>query len=121
MGERAAVIQRLGDITRNDGMSIGYGVGNTINNHHHPASTSRGSSLREQIFVADPAIDREHVRGMEGDRVPGTCEWIARHEMYKAWRKLNGFPFLCISGGPGKGKTMMSLFLTEELEKAKMK
>jgi hypothetical protein len=115
--ERVVIDQRLGYITRNDGIIIGYGIGNTINNHYHSASASRGSLLQEQIFLTDPDIDREHVKGMQGERVPSTCEWILEHEMYKAWRDVDGHPFSWISGGPGKGKTMMSLFLTENLEK----
>jgi ankyrin repeat protein len=51
----------------------------------------------------------------KGKRVVGTCEWIRGHKGYHAW--LNGnISLLWISGGPGKGKTMMSIFLTEDLE-----
>jgi ankyrin repeat protein len=51
----------------------------------------------------------------KGKRVEGTCEWIRGHKSYHAW--LNGdISLLWISGGPGKGKTMMSIFLTEHLE-----
>ena len=56
----------------------------------------------------------------------GTCEWITHDTSYRAWlnsddggngdRDGNGdTQLLWISGGPGKGKTMMSVFLTEEL------
>ncbi|KAL5371034.1 hypothetical protein DPSP01_014534 [Paraphaeosphaeria sporulosa] len=69
----------------------------------------------------------------KGARVVGTCEWITRDDRYRAW--LNGHcdgegdrddgdggsngctHLLWISGGPGKGKTMMSVYLTEELER----
>jgi hypothetical protein len=53
---------------------------------------------------------------MKGMRVTGTCQWITNHESYQSW--LEGRTHLLwISGGPGKGKTMMSIFLTQELEK----
>jgi ankyrin repeat protein len=63
-----------------------------------------------------PYVDyRESVISAKGRRVAGTCEWIRNHESYRAW--LNGdINLLWISGGPGKGKTMMSIFLTEDLE-----
>jgi ankyrin repeat protein len=55
----------------------------------------------------------------KGTRVAGTCEWITRNEEYRVWLDSSNVyseRLLWISGGPGKGKTMMSIFLTEELE-----
>jgi ankyrin repeat protein len=52
----------------------------------------------------------------KGRRVTGTCEWITHHPSYQSWLH-DGEQLLWISGGPGKGKTMMSIFLTEELER----
>jgi hypothetical protein len=60
--------------------------------------------------------------------VAGTCEWIRRDASYRAWLNSDGdgsgndsnnddTRLLWISGGLGKGKTMMSVFLTEELER----
>jgi Cdc6-like AAA superfamily ATPase len=62
----------------------------------------------------------------KGSRVVGTCEWITYNESYLAWLNSDGdgdgsnngdTRLLWISGGPGKGKTMLSVFLTEELER----
>jgi hypothetical protein len=64
----------------------------------------------------------------KGTRVAGTCEWITQNESYRAWLNSVGdgdgngdgnsnLRLLWISGGPGKGKTMLSIFLTEELER----
>jgi ankyrin repeat protein len=61
----------------------------------------------------------------KGTRVAGTCEWITHNESYRAWLvgdgdgngSNNNTRLLWVSGGPGKGKTMMSVFLTEELER----
>jgi serine/threonine protein kinase len=58
--------------------------------------------------------------------VVGNCEWITQNVSYRAWLNSDGdgdgsnkdnMRPLWISGGPGKGKTIMSVFLTEELEK----
>lgn len=60
----------------------------------------------------------------KGMRAPGTCEWITQNESYQSWlygdagdNMNGGTRLLWISGGPGKGKSMMALYLTEELEK----
>ena len=64
----------------------------------------------------DPIINRETLKRTKGPRADGTCEWIRENETYKSWLSGNS-QGLWISGGPGKGKTMLSIFLTEELEK----
>tara|TARA_R110002003_G_scaffold1184_5_gene22605 strand:+ start:12133 stop:14583 length:2451 start_codon:yes stop_codon:yes gene_type:complete len=87
-------------------------------------------ACRNALFLTDPHVDRECVISTKGTRVAGTCEWITHNESYRAWLNGNGdgdgngdgngdgtTRLLWISGGPGKGKTMMSVFLTEELEK----
>ena len=45
----------------------------------------------------------------------GTCIWIKENASYKSWL-CTGSRLLWLSGGPGKGKTMLSIFLSEELE-----
>jgi hypothetical protein len=76
-------------------------------------------ACRNALFLTDPHVDRECVISAKGTRVAGTCEWITHNESYRAWLNGNGdgHRVLWISGGPGKGKTMLSVFLTEELEK----
>jgi Cdc6-like AAA superfamily ATPase len=75
----------------------------------------RKSACRNALFLTDPHVDRESLISAKGTRVAGTCEWITHNESYQSW--LNGGTrLLWISGGPGKGKTMLSVFLTEELE-----
>jgi ankyrin repeat protein len=72
-------------------------------------------SLRKALFVTDPSADRHSLIDKKGLRVAGTCEWIERNETYKAW--LAGDPsLLWIFGGPGKGKTMLSIYLTQQFE-----
>ena len=60
--------------------------------------------------------DREQLIQAKGSRVDGTCDWIKSNELYHSW--LHSLSqLLWISGGPGKGKTMLSIFLAEELER----
>ena len=71
---------------------------------------------RNALFFTDPAIDRESLISAKGKRVAGTCEWIAEDGAYRAW--LEGVTrLLWICGGPGKGKTMLAIYLTQQLEK----
>lgn len=42
--------------------------------------------------------------------------WLLQNETYLSWIR-GDVPCLWISGDPGKGKTMLSIFLTEELER----
>jgi ankyrin repeat protein len=92
----------------------------------HPTDTSEQAAIacRNALFLTDPHVDRESVISAKGTRVAGTCEWITQNVGYRAWLNSNSGSsnnddtrLLWISGGPGKGKTMMSVFLTEELER----
>ncbi|KAK5697078.1 hypothetical protein LTR17_024043 [Elasticomyces elasticus] len=72
-------------------------------------------NCRSSLFLSDPEIDRANLIGAKGERVEGTCEWIEKNEKYHSW--LRGDQrLLWICGGPGQGKTMLSIFLTERLE-----
>ncbi|KAI6945511.1 hypothetical protein KC341_g79 [Hortaea werneckii] len=51
----------------------------------------------------------------KGKRVDGTCDWIREDDAFETWH-LGDTNLLWINGGPGKGKTILSIFLTQELE-----
>ncbi|KAI0382245.1 ankyrin repeat-containing domain protein [Hypomontagnella monticulosa] len=67
------------------------------------------------LFITDPQDDRAALVTAKGQRVEGTCTWITETDAYKSWLSSNS-QGLWILGGPGKGKTMMSIYLTECLE-----
>ncbi|RDW84050.1 uncharacterized protein DSM5745_04376 [Aspergillus mulundensis] len=71
----------------------------------------------EKMFMTDPRVERANLVTGKGARVDGTCEWICENELYKSWLNTDGPPLLWICGGPGKGKTMLSIYLTEDLER----
>ncbi|KAJ9643045.1 hypothetical protein H2199_004567 [Coniosporium tulheliwenetii] len=67
------------------------------------------------LFLTDPRDDRSNLIHKKGDRVGGTCQWIKEDESYTSWFQ-SWSELLWVSGGPGKGKTMLSIFLAQELE-----
>ena len=69
------------------------------------------------LSPTDPYDDRAKLISAKGKRVENTCEWIKEDGVYQSWLNSRS-QLLWISGGPGKGKTMISIFLTEELAKA---
>ncbi|KAL7936392.1 ankyrin repeat-containing domain protein [Trichoderma chlorosporum] len=85
------------------------------NHYHYPERPKSSVDCRDKLLLKDPFIDRKTLIIEKGKRTSGTCEWIKENEAYKSW--LSGdTQCLWINGGPGKGKTMLSIFLTEELE-----
>ena len=65
----------------------------------------------------DPRDDRDRLIHEKGPIVDGTCEWIKTNELYNSWLHSRS-QLLWLSGGPGKGKTMLSIFLAGELERS---
>ena len=68
------------------------------------------------LFLTDTSADRATLITTKGPRVDGTCQWIKSHALYDSWLDSQS-QLLWLSGGPGKGKTMLSIFLATELEK----
>ncbi|CAN9468043.1 unnamed protein product [Alternaria alternata] len=66
------------------------------------------------LFLTDPAVDRDRLLDVKGERAAGTCKWILTDQLYKMWFYSDSC-LLWLSGGPGAGKTMLSIFLVEEL------
>ena len=77
--------------------------------------TSSERECLEALFLTEPEDDRKKLINDKGERVPSTCEWITIHEKYLHWLRDPASRLLWISGGPGTGKTMLSIFLTEEI------
>ncbi|KAH7002989.1 hypothetical protein EDB82DRAFT_482335 [Fusarium venenatum] len=70
------------------------------------------------LFLTDPVNDRERLITSKGHRTPGTCEWIPKTKEYQDWNAART-ALLWIAGPPGKGKTFISIFLSQLLETSK--
>lgn len=70
------------------------------------------------LFVTDPREDRAALTSSKGPIVKETCTWITETSAYRSWLSGSGDSRgLCIQGGEGHGKTMLAIYLTEELER----
>ncbi|RSL68277.1 hypothetical protein CEP53_002648 [Fusarium sp. AF-6] len=71
---------------------------------------------KNDLFVSEPCSVRAELINTKGSLTEGTCRWILHNETYRSWLEAQDSGLLWISGGPGKGKTMLSIFLTQEWE-----
>ncbi|UKZ65407.1 uncharacterized protein TrAtP1_006602 [Trichoderma atroviride] len=89
-----------------------------INLHVSLADADHDGICRDNLH--NPEMDRRRLIRVNGRRVPGTCEWIRDNVLYRSWltcsQPSSDTALLWITGGPGMGKTMLSIFVIEELE-----
>ncbi|KAF5713967.1 vegetatible incompatibility het-E-1 [Fusarium mundagurra] len=89
----------------------------------HPLEYSHTFKDREReflnlLFVTDPREDRAALQSSKGPIIKGTCTWIIETSTYRSWLSSSGdCRGLHIQGGEGHGKTMLAIYLTEQLEK----
>ncbi|RBA13740.1 hypothetical protein FPRO05_02533 [Fusarium proliferatum] len=70
------------------------------------------------LFVTDPREDRASLVSSKGPIFKETCTWITEESAYRSWLSGSGDSRgLYIQGGEGHGKTMLAIYLTEQLEK----
>ncbi|KAF5573628.1 NACHT ankyrin domain-containing protein [Fusarium pseudoanthophilum] len=113
-------LQHIHDIWANNGSTLFAGDVSQVNLSHsgHIAPTLEDAvkKCQDALFVSHPDIDRANIADTKGARAPGTCEWILENAECQAWLDKKSSLFW-ISGGPGTGKTVMSLFLSDQVEK----
>ncbi|KLO83570.1 Uncharacterized protein LW93_352 [Fusarium fujikuroi] len=112
--------QNLHHISANNGSYLFAGNVSHVSLPHCEKATPSSEDIikkcRDALFVSHPDVDRAGIAEAKGQRAPGTCEWIQENPQYQEWLEKKT-PLFWISGGPGSGKTVMSLFLSEQVEK----
>ncbi|KAI4622086.1 hypothetical protein J4E83_004825 [Alternaria metachromatica] len=100
----------------NNGIMVGQNFGNI--NHESGCHTDeqRFDKCTKALWVTDPDIDRDYVVNTKGSPVSGTCDWIWQDRTFSDWLNGSSPRTLWIAGGPGKGKTMISVHVTGLLE-----
>ncbi|KAF5662744.1 ankyrin repeat [Fusarium heterosporum] len=81
-----------------------------------PLSYTEAAPVLDALLLTRPEVDRKSLIALKGRRVDGTCEWLIQHSCYQEWLTDENHPLLWISGGPGKGKTMLAIYITEVLK-----
>ena len=71
---------------------------------------------RRDLFLTDPRTHRERLKREKGSVIVGSCDWVPETPQYKSWSDSTG-GVLWVCGGPGTGKTMLSIYLSERLER----
>ena len=79
-------------------------------------SYAEAAPVLDALLLTRPEVDRKSLIALKGRRVNGTCEWLIQHPYYQEWLSDANHPLLWISGGPGKGKTMLAIYITEVLQ-----
>jgi nucleoside phosphorylase len=79
-------------------------------------SYAEAAPILDALLLTRPEVDRKSLIALKGRRVDGTCEWLIQHPHYQEWLADAKHPLLWISGGPGKGKTMLAIYITEVLQ-----
>ncbi|KAK9423700.1 putative NACHT domain-containing protein [Seiridium unicorne] len=77
---------------------------------------AEAAPVLDALLLTRPEVDRKSLIALNGRRVDGTCEWLVKHPRYREWLTDAGPPLLWISGGPGKGKSMLAIYTTEILQ-----
>lgn len=73
--------------------------------------------LLKKLYISDPTLDRRKI-SLANPRVKGTCEWLLESKEYKDWLSTDCPQLLWLLGPPGIGKTSISCFLVEKLQKS---
>ncbi|KAI9037200.1 uncharacterized protein KD926_000774 [Aspergillus affinis] len=81
-----------------------------------PAINTEAVPILDALLLTRPEVDRKSLIVLKGRRADGTCEWLIQNPHYQEWLADTNQPLLWISGGPGKGKTMLAIYITEVLQ-----
>ncbi|KAJ4124794.1 hypothetical protein NW765_014322 [Fusarium oxysporum] len=80
------------------------------------SSYTEAVPVLDALLLTRPEVDRKSLTALKGRRVDGTCEWLVKHPQFQEWLTDANCQVLWISGGPGKGKTMLAIYITEVLQ-----
>lgn len=92
-------------------------AGDNITINHPPSATSGANQCLRDLYLTDPRDDRRAIRERKDSLLEGSCLWVCDSSAFTQWQDNEDSRILWIHGDPGKGKTMIMMALTDELEK----
>jgi hypothetical protein len=96
-----------------DGNSTNHYGHNYTNNHYH-GGPDRDQCLRD-LVATDPREDKARIEQDKDTLLKKCYGWILEDTSFQRWRAKGNMRLLWIKGDPGKGKTMMTIGLVDEL------
>ncbi|KFA54466.1 hypothetical protein S40293_08007 [Stachybotrys chartarum IBT 40293] len=81
----------------------------------YKANDAERNRLLEDLDCDDPKMDRNRIESSKGGLFRASFQWILSHPQYLEWRN-NDKRLLWIKGGAGKGKTMLLIGITQDLQ-----
>lgn len=110
-------MSQLNDLPANPGRSSIQEILQKLENAGDESIGIKSICLHD-LLLTDPEHDREEHLDVKGRVTEGTCNWILGTREYTQWhqRNLESSNILWICGGPGSGKTTLSIFLSKHLE-----
>ncbi|ETS79015.1 hypothetical protein PFICI_08868 [Pestalotiopsis fici W106-1] len=73
------------------------------------------ASAQEQLCLQELGSDYQGHLGQVDDHVPGTCEWVLSHGMWRQWDAAPDSCLLWITADAGCGKSVIAKFIVEHL------
>jgi hypothetical protein len=106
---------------RADGDSTNI-YGNVYGDVHLPERPREADELSphqclRDLRVTDPRDDRARIEGDKDSLLRDCYAWVLDDDSFQQWKTQDASRLLWIKGGPGKGKTMMTMGVIAELSR----
>lgn len=103
--------------------TISGGSNNQQYNYFGSAAAPDPDEVVRELFTLlqcppDPCDTKLDLKKAKGDILPDAIAWVLDDDQYRQWKESRDVGLLWVRGGAGKGKTMMSIGLIEELTKS---
>lgn len=83
----------------------------------HMATSGELQQCLRDMLLTDPRDDLDRIQRQKEKRVEHTCEWLLKREEFSTWGAKSDSQLLRLVGSPGIGKTIMAIFLVNELRR----
>ncbi|KAK5069367.1 hypothetical protein LTR51_008617 [Lithohypha guttulata] len=93
---------------------------NVSNNNGLPSDDEIDRECLKALRCSNPFEVKNRLKRTKGGLSRDSFRWVLSDEHYRRWRYEGDVSLLWIKGGAGRGKTMMSIGLIEELEQHRM-